>query len=79
MSGKDQYFAICPDCGSIEWNELYEDSYEDVDKSTRANYLRLSGSIAYKNEYTRLKKKEYIDVCCSKCECPMVLIPFESL
>lgn len=71
-----QYFAICPADGRIEWFELHEDSIYDVN-ATKVNYLKVDGSIAYKNEYVRLKKKEYIDVICSICECTMVLIPFD--
>ena len=71
------YFAICPVDGWIEWFELSENEVFSED-STKTNYLKSDGSIAYPNKYERLKKKNYIDIVCSKCECPMVLIPFDA-
>lgn len=71
-----QYFAICPTDGQIEWFELNEEDINSV-PGGRANYLKIDGTIAYPNEYVRLKKKDYIDIICSICECPAVLIPFD--
>jgi len=72
----NQFFAICPNDGKIEWFEL-EESGSYNDSSTRCNYLKADGSIGYKNEYVRLKSLDYYDVICSKCECVMVLVPFD--
>lgn len=73
---EDQYFAICPDDGRIEWFELQEEDVYSPD-SGRANYLKPDGNVAYKNGYKRLKDKEYLDIVCSLCECPVIIIPFE--
>ena len=71
-----QYFAICPAEGRIEWIELAEDTLDDDNKG-QVNYLKEDGTIAHPNEYIRLKKKDYIDIVCSICECPTVFIPFD--
>jgi hypothetical protein len=72
----NSYFGICPSCGKTEFFELNEDLLNWADNS-RVNYLKSDGSMAYKNEYIRLKKKDYIDIVCSICECPMTIIPFD--
>lgn len=73
---EDQYFAICPDDGRIEWFELQEEDVYNPD-SGRTNHLKPDGNVAYKNGYKRLKDKEYLDIVCSLCECPVIIIPFE--
>jgi hypothetical protein len=72
----NKYFAICKECGSIEWLELHE-GLMDSEEKTKANYLKRDGSIAYKNRYVRLRNKDYLDIVCSICESPVVLIPFD--
>jgi hypothetical protein len=71
----NSYFAICPQCGKIDWYELNEDIMDW--SGSKVNYLKPDGNIAYINEYVRLKKKGYIDIVCVADECPMVLIPFD--
>jgi hypothetical protein len=68
------YFAICPACGKTEWFELQEEDSQDYSK---VNYLKIDGTIAYPNVYIRLKNKKYMDIICTKDECPMILIPFD--
>jgi hypothetical protein len=70
-----KFFGVCPIDGNIEWAELSEE--RDTDKTTRINYLKKDGSVAYKNKYVRLRNKEYLDIVCSICEAPVILIPFE--
>lgn len=74
---KDNYIGICPSCGRIEWLELEEDGYGN-ENSGKVNYLRSDGTIFKPNSYVRLKKKDYIDLVCSMCECPVTIIPFEA-
>jgi hypothetical protein len=60
--------------------ELQEDvtnfSFEQP-ASQKLNYLKADGSIAYKNTYVRIKSKEYLDIVCSACESPVIIIPFD--
>jgi hypothetical protein len=72
---EDHYFCICPEDGQIEWYELNEEEEHSLDPS-RVNYLKSDGNIAYSNAYKRLKDKEYLDIVCRFCECPVILIPF---
>ena len=77
MRYKNSYFAICPNCGNIEWLQLNEDFAYGEEESQKVNYLKIDGDIAYQNTYIKLKSKEYLDIVCKTCESPVITIPFE--
>lgn len=65
------YFAICPDCGGIDFTDTSENY------TTIRNYLRPDGSIAYNNQ--TFTSWFVSDVYCPDCDCQLEKLRFDEI